>query len=306
MAMGIFLLALMIGESHLNVSQLWTAHDGLAQQVILQLRLPHAINAFVVGGLLALAGTLLQVLLRNPLADPFVLGISGGAAVGNCLAMILGLSFLLQTTAAFLGAIIVMLLVFFISFCARQFSTTRMLLSGVLIAAWCGGIVSLFLTISKETQLRGMLFWLMGDLNSTTISWLGLIILVVGLIMLLVFAKGINCLALGELKAKSLGVNTRSLTLLLFFWSSLFSAMAVTIAGTIGFIGLIIPHIARLFFGSDHRLLLPAALLLGGTFLLLADILSRVIFLPEQIPVGIVMVFIGVPVFLWLCQRITR
>jgi len=304
-------ISLVFALAHGSVSISWSAlwqiligeRSGVAATIVWDLRLPRAGSAFVVGGLLALAGTLMQALLRNPLADPYILGISGGAAVMALVMMLLGLGTVWVKGGALLGALVSMLLVFGLAHGRGQWTSTRLLLTGVVVAAGWGALISFLLAISPERNLRGMLFWLMGDLgheSASTGSWL---LLLTGLMVAFALARPLNLLLRGEWQAAALGVDVRPLRIGLYFLASLLTAMAVTLAGSIGFVGLVVPHILRLLVGADHRVLLPAAVLLGGSLLLLADMLARTLLAPQQLPVGVVTALIGVPVFLWLLYR---
>jgi len=275
----------------------------IESQIIFELRLPRIVAAFIVGALLALAGAVMQTLLTNPLADPYILGVSGGSATGALLTMLFGLGGLWLTLGAFAGAILTIFIVFSLTFGARDHSNNRLLLTGVVISAGWGAVISLILSIAPNTDLRGMLFWLMGDLSGAKDFTIGGGVLLLGAIVLIPMARSLNLLTRGDLSAKALGVETGPLRLQLYFITSLLTATAVTIGGSIGFIGLITPHILRLIIGSDHRLLLPASLLLGGAILVIADTLSRTIIAPQQLPVGVITALIGVPLFLYLLRR---
>jgi iron complex transport system permease protein len=277
--------------------------QGLAGQVVRELRWPRAAAAFVTGGLLSLAGGLMQVLLRNPLADPYVLGVSGGAATGALLSLLLGLGGLWLHGAAFGGALLSILLVFVLAHGRGSWTVSRLLLTGVVIAAGWGAVISFLLAVSPARELRGMLFWLMGDLGHATLPLAGSIMLLAGLLLAFAMGRSLNILAHGELTAASLGIRIQPLRRLLYVTASLLTATAVTIAGNVGFVGLVVPHILRLQGVRDHRILLPAAVLLGGSLLLLADTLSRTALAPRQLPVGILTALIGVPLFLYLLYR---
>jgi iron complex transport system permease protein len=273
---------------------------GLASRVLIDLRWPRTAAAYVTGALLAVAGGLMQILLRNPLADPYVLGISGGAAVGALLMLLLGLGGIWLQGAAFAGALLSMLLVFGLSHGHGSWNISRLLLTGVVVAAGWGAAIGFLLALSPEQDLRGMLFWLMGDLSSATVPVGGFIVLLAGLLAAVASGRSLNLLAHGELVAASLGVSILPLRRLIYVLASLLTAAAVTSAGTIGFVGLIVPHMLRLQGVRDHRVLLPAAALLGGGLLVLADTLARTVLAPRQLPVGILTALIGVPVFLYL------
>jgi len=254
--------------------------------------------------LLALAGALLQVLLRNPLADPYILGVSGGASVGALGAILLGLGGLWITGSAFFGAILSILLVFVLAHERKgSWTPTRLLLTGVVIAAGWGALISFILVISPDTHLRGMLFWLMGDLSQTNTSITGVIVLLAGLLLSLPMARDLNVMVRGDLRASALGIPLNTLRMQIYVISALLTATAVTFAGNIGFVGLIIPHFMRLLGAHDHRILLPACVLMGGSLVIVADTLARTLLAPQQLPVGIVTAIIGVPVFLYLLQK---
>ena len=271
--------------------------------IVRELRLPRALAGFACGGLLALAGALMQVLLRNPLADPYVLGISGGAGVGAMFAILFGLSAAGLNFLAFAGALSAMLIVFGLAHGDGAWTQTRLLLTGVIVAAGCGALIALMLSIAPEHKLRGMLFWLMGDLSQSGTPWIALAVLVAALVASLPFARELNLLARGHDTAQSLGVDVRRLRYSIYAIASLVTAMAVTSAGSIGFVGLIVPHLVRLAIGNDQRLLLPASVLAGGALLTFADTLARTVIAPQQLPVGVLTALIGVPVFLFLLAR---
>jgi len=303
----IFIISLLIGSVDISAKQLlhalWSQDDSLISSVVLELRFPRTVVGFMVGAMLALAGALMQVLLRNPLAEPYVLGVSGGASAAVLIAMLSGLSSFWISGSAFFGAMISMLLVFGLAHGKGDWSPARLLLTGVVIAAGWGALISLILSITQGTQLRGMLFWLMGDLSYAHYTHWALIVLVVCLLVSLMISRNLNILARGELQAATLGVSPKKIRYLVYFLSSLLAATAVTLAGNVGFVGLIVPHAIRLMVGSDHRILLPAAFLLGGCLVMLADCLARTIIAPQQLPVGVLTAIIGIPVFLVLLRR---
>jgi iron complex transport system permease protein len=299
--------ALSVGSMHLGWDGLWRVlsgeQGGLARELVLQLRLPRAVNAFTTGALLALAGALMQILLRNPLADPYVLGISGGSAVAALCAMLLGLTGAVLGAAAFAGAVLSMLLVFGLARGDGEWSQTRLLLTGVIVAAGWGALISFILALAPDAKLRGMLFWLMGDLSNADSMTPGLLALAAGLLLSLPVARALNVLARGELLAGSLGVPVAGLRLHVYLLSSLLTASAVMTAGSVGFVGLIVPNMLRILAGNDMRILLPASALLGGSLLVLADTLARTLIAPQQLPVGVITALLGVPLFLYLLAR---
>jgi iron complex transport system permease protein len=305
-ALGAFALALGVGGVSLGPVAVLQAlvgdGDATPRTIVQGLRLPRALAGFATGGSLALAGALLQVLLRNPLADPYVMGVSGGAAVGALVAMLIGASPWLTPVGAFGGGFLSTIVVFGLARGAGAWSATRLLLTGVIVASGWGAVVALLLSLAPETQLRGMLFWLIGDLSSPAVPWLSLAVLVLGVIIAMPFARDLNALSRGETAAAALGVS-RHLPWLLFALAALLTAVAVTTAGAIGFVGLIVPHAVRLVLGNDQRLVLPASALAGGALLLIADTLARQIVAPAQLPVGVITALIGVPLFLVLLRR---
>ena len=271
--------------------------------LIMDLRLPRALTAFGVGGLLAVAGVLMQVLLRNPLAEPYILGSSGGAAVAALLCMMLGSSSSIVDLAAFGGAMAATLLVFSIAQGTGSWTPTRLLLTGVVLAAGFSAATTLLLALSPDQNLRGMLFWLMGDLSfaysPARSLWLLAAITIAGTLI----ARHLNVLARGELQAAIVGLPVATLRLIIFAVTALATALSVTTVGVIGFIGLVVPHLIRLVVGSDHRIVLPASALAGGSLLIIADTLARTVMAPRQLPVGALTAALGVPLFLILMSR---
>ncbi len=284
---------------------LWTPDGSVDARILHQLRLPRALTAFAVGGLLALAGALMQVLLRNPLGDPYVLGVSGGAAAAVLGAMLLGWGAAWHAPAAFAGALGSMLLVFALGR-AGEWQLPRLLLTGVVVAAGWGALISFVLSLSPPVRLPGMLFWLMGDLSDADAPLLPSATLLAGLGVALTIARDLNLSVHGSARAQALGVEVRRLQIIVYALASLLTAVAVTTAGAVGFVGLITPHMVRLLGGSDHRVLLPGAVLLGGSLLAVADTAARTLAAPLQLPVGVLTALLGVPVFLLLLNRLHR
>jgi iron complex transport system permease protein len=278
--------------------------------IIYQLRLPRVLAAFAVGGLLAMSGALLQVLTRNPLAEPSVLGVSGGASVGALAVLMMGGAGTIWVAGgAWIGAIVVMLLLWLLvgGYSAHP---SRMLLAGVMIATACGAISTLMITFASNVEMPGMIHWLMGDLDSViSLEAVGAILGVWLSVLILVWrlSPKIHLLQLGTDKALTLGVDVSYVQWMMVLLSALSAAAAVSIAGSIGFVGLLVPHLLRAVIvkkhGPDQKFLLPASALLGGTFLVLADMFARTIIAPSQLPVGIITALIGVPSFLWILSR---
>lgn len=285
------------------IDVLLSSADSIPHQIIWQLRLPRVAAAFACGGLLALAGALLQVLLRNPLADPYILGVSGGAAVGALLAMLLGWGLVLTNLASLAGALMAIAIVFGLSFRAGDWNLYRLLLTGVVLSAGCTALTTLILTLAPARDIKGMLFWLMGDISRAeelAPAW-AMLIIVTALAML--FSGSLNVLSLGQMKAKTLGVAVLPLQIGIYFCASLATVSALMLAGAIGFVGLIVPHAVRLLGVSDFRWLLPLSVLAGGSFLTLADTLARTLWAPQQLPVGVLTALLGVPMLLMLLSR---
>ena len=304
------IVALVSGSADISAQQAWQSLAGTApdniRTLVIDLRLPRALTAFGVGGLLAVAGVLMQVLLRNPLAEPYILGTSGGAAVAALLAMMFGLGATIVDFAAFGGAMAATLLVFAIAQGSGSWTPTRLLLTGVVLAAGFSAATTLLLALSPDQNLRGMLFWLMGDLNYAYTParslWLLAAITTAGVVA----ARHLNVLARGDLQAAIVGLPVAGFRLIIFAVTALATAISVTTVGVIGFIGLVVPHLIRIVAGSDHRIVLPASALAGGTLLVLADTLARTLLAPRQLPVGALTAALGVPLFLMLMSRSRR
>ena len=294
--------SLLSGSVDLSFSDLMSYAAGdlpdLQRQVLEDIRLPRTLAAFVTGAALALAGVLMQVLLRNPLADPYILGLSGGAAVGALASIMLGLGGWWLSSTAFVGALISVGVVFGIASRAGSWSTTHLLLTGVVVSAGWGALINLMLSTSASASVQGMLFWLMGDLSQSSVGPAQIGVLVVGAALAMRAARSLNVLVRGDLVAASLGVDIKRLRLSLFFGASLLTVIAVTTAGSVGFVGLVVPHMLRLIGARDHRVLIPFSLLTGGTFLVVADTLARTLLAPQQLPVGVITALIGVPSFI--------
>ena len=310
LAMVSLLGAVASGSADLGVTDSLRALIGQASQpvreLVLELRLPRALTAFGIGGTLAVAGVLMQVLLRNPLAEPYILGTSGGAAVFALIAILLGMSGFFVDLAAFGGAMLATLIVFSVAYGTGSWTPTRLLLTGIVLASGFGAATTLLLALSPDQHLRGMLFWLMGDLSFAYQPGRALLLLALVTAACTLFARHLNVLSRGEVQAAIVGLPVREVRYGIFALASLATAIAVTTVGVIGFIGLVVPHLIRLLTGSDHRLVVPAAALAGGTLLVLADTLARTVLAPRQLPVGALTAAVGVPLFLILMSRSAR
>lgn len=308
-ALASLTLALLFGSAALSPLQvmqaLFSSAPGAEHDIVRGLRLPRALAAFACGGLLALAGVLLQALLRNALADSYILGVSGGASLGALIATTLGLSAVLTSSAALAGALAALAIVFGVTFRNGQWNIYRLLLSGVVLSAGFAALASLLLVSAPAAQVKGMLFWLMGDLSHAEHPVVASVLLLVLTLALVPIAPRLDILALGDAKARSLGVSVTALQLMVFFAAALATVAAVMLGGAIGFVGLLIPHAVRLMGVVRHRLLLPVAALAGGGFLVMADTCARTVMAPQQLPVGIFTALIGVPSMLYLLTRRT-
>jgi iron complex transport system permease protein len=279
---------------------------------LLDLRWSRALTAYSTGASLALAGVMMQALLRNPLADPYVLGISGGTAVGALAAMLFATAAWTVDAAALCGALTVSLLLYALarrdlrSGLAAEGGSSLLLLTGVILSSGCMALVALMLSIAPEGRLRGMVFWLIGDLSGTEARMLPWLVLIAAFVFAVRAARAVNLMAMHGEAAAALGIRVAALRQGLFLCAGALTASAVTGAGSIGFVGLIVPHACRFAFGPDHRLLMPASALAGGTFLVVADTLARTVVAPQQLPVGVLTALIGVPAFLLQLHHIRR
>jgi iron complex transport system permease protein len=304
--LGSFALALLTGSVAVPAAEVLRALLGrpvspVVSAIVLELRLPRALLAFAVGGLLALAGAELQVLLRNPLADPYVLGVSGGAAAAALAGILAGAGFAAVMGDAFVGALVATLLVVLLARLTGPLTPLRLLLTGAVFAAGANALCLLLLSLARAPTLESMLFWLMGGIHAYgTHPLLLLGLLGAALAVLLLEARRLDILLRGPETARALGVRVGALAALLYASSALLTAAAVTEAGMIGFVGLLVPHFARLLGGAGHRRVLPLSALLGGSLLLAAETLAHSALAPRLLPVGVVTALLGVPLFLLL------
>jgi iron complex transport system permease protein len=304
LAAAVFFAALLIGSAGFGLGAALKAlagsGDAATRAVLLGVRLPRVLAAFGVGSLLALSGVLLQALFRNSLADPYVLGVSGGAAVGALLAMMAGAAALMVQSAAVAGALCAVVIVYLL---ARGGGTPRLLLTGVVLASACGALVSVLLSLADSSRVRGMVFWLAGDLEWAVTPWASASAAVFAVLAAVLVARPLNVLAAGELRARSVGLALEAWRNVLFVGCAALTAIAVVSAGTVGFVGLITPHAVRLTFRtSDHRIVAPAAALSGGMLLAVADLVARTCAAPRQLPVGAIMALVGAPLFVALLR----
>lgn len=304
------IVGLLSGSANLSPGEVWRAlwHDdaGPARTIVWELRLPRVLLAFGCGALLAVAGVLLQALLSNPLADPYVLGLSGGSASAALAAMLAGAGAWSVGAAALAGAAATALAVLVLSYRLAGFSMERLLLAGVAMSAGLGALLSVLLLLAPAAAIHGMLYWLMGDLSEGGDPSAIFAVLVAVLAGSLALGPRMDVLALGELKARALGVAVAPVRLAMYLAAAVATAAVVTCAGTIGFVGLVVPHLLRLVGIRRHGWLLPAAAVGGGGFLVIADTVARCAAAPVQLPVGACTALIGVPLLLHLLWRRRR
>jgi iron complex transport system permease protein len=284
--------------------------QGPAGAILLQVRLPRVILGFLVGGGLAVVGVALQALLRNPLADPYILGISSGAALGATVAILLGIGTTVLAISAlplfaFAGGLMSLLVVYRIAATHGRFPVHILLLAGVILNSIFSALIMFITSIMGPNRSFGTMAWLMGTLTAPTYPAMAAlaVYLVTGGLVLIWQAKSLNLMALGEEAALSMGVDVHKVKKIVFFTSALLTGAVVSVSGMIGFVGMIVPHAVRMVIGADHRLLLPASALVGGTFLIAADTVARTVLVPGEIPVGVVTALAGGPFFIFLLMN---
>jgi iron complex transport system permease protein len=292
-----------------DIAQTWS--DGTAT-IVLDIRLPRIILAGLVGAALAVAGATYQGLFRNPLADPYLIGVAQGASLGAVIGFLLPAAWNLTVVGvipmfAFIGAILSTIIVYFLARRGKTLPVTTLILAGVALSALLSSIVS-YLVIFSGNKLHSIIFWLMGSFSGS--EWSSVLIVlpyvVVGTAVIVIFARLLNVMQLDEEQAQQLGVNVESFKLILLAAATLITAASVSFVGTIGFVGIIIPHIVRLIWGADHRYLLPLAILTGAIFMILTDLIARTIMAPTEIPIGVITAICGAPFFLYLLRRRTK
>jgi len=281
-----------------------SAQDAL---IVFSIRLPRILLAMLVGAALGVAGAGYQALLRNPLADPYVLGVSSGAALGAIISLALAARMSVATpVAAFIGATLTIAVVYFLGRRGKQLSPHALLLAGIITASFLSAVITFLMNFLSGRDLRGMAFWLMGDMSNppplALLFWLLLPILGAILAMFML-ASNLNLLLAGEPEARQLGVNVRRTKVIVYLAASLATGVAVSVSGAIGYVGLLVPHLVRLLFGSDYRLLVPVTAFAGAVVLLVADTLARTVIAPTELPVGAVTAVVGAPLFIYLLRR---
>lgn len=279
--------------------------DETAVNIVMKIRLPRVILAFIVGASLAISGAVFQGLLKNPLADPYTLGVSSGAAVGAVLVLFFGVTIFGRLTLpimAILGGLgTIVLVLTFARLIQHRVSMETIILTGIIFSSFLGSLLSLMIALTGE-ELRQIIHWLLGSvaMKGLDYSFMLLPFFIVGSCLLLVSTTELNALSLGEVRAQHLGVHVERRKMLILIAASVLTGSAVAVSGTIGFVGLVVPHATRLLFGTDHRRLLPLSVLFGGGFLILADLVARTIVAPLELPIGVITAMIGAPVFGWI------
>ena len=306
------LLGVVSGSSQFGLKDVWELLSGQSSEtsvigtIIWQIRLPRTLVAALVGGALSLGGLIFQALLRNPLAEPYILGISGGAAIGAISGILMGLArFPGVTFTAFMGSMATLAAILLMSSGRAVMKKDALLLSGVMINAFCSAVIMFLVSITQDARLHNIMFWLMGDLGQLGFKQVMILALTLSPFFFVVFALAhqMNLLLMGKDIARTMGVNVEKVSLFLLIMASLIVSTTVSYCGLIGFVGLVIPHLLRLLLGPDHRILIPACLLGGGAYLVICDIFARVLPQQGEMPAGVITALIGAPLFILLLRR---
>lgn len=314
LALSAIVLSLSVGEISIpfgDLPQVFSEKDSMEYGVLFYIRIPRTLLGFSVGGSLSLAGAILQGVYRNPLVEPYTLGISGGASLGVTFVLVTGFhvaNILILPLAGFLGAFATIFLVYTLSIRNRELNVNRMLLIGVMISFISSSLMMFLMSITSAENIQSIVFWMMGSLNETnqTLITIVVVLSLVCLIVAYLFVMPLNALRLGEERAKHLGVNSNVIIRILFIITSLLTGAAISVAGVIGFVGLVIPHIVRLWVGSDYRIMLIASFLSGSAFLLVCDVLARTIISPNELPIGVITGIVGGVMFILLLSKSKR
>ncbi|NOR75309.1 MAG: iron chelate uptake ABC transporter family permease subunit [Draconibacterium sp.] len=305
------IISLSSGEvkiSWIQLPEIFSDKTSIEYTVLTKIRLPRLILAIAVGGGLSLSGAILQGIYRNPLVEPYTLGISGGAALGVAIAIVFGLhvaSFIILPVSGFIGAMITLFLVYFLSVKKGGLSVNSMLLIGVMVSFVASSAMMFLMSITTTDNLQSIVFWVMGSLDESNMTLINIAFYssIAGLVLTYFFAQPLNALRLGEMRAKHLGINTKVTVKLLFLVASLLTGIAVSVAGVIGFVGLVIPHLVRLIIGNDYRILIGGSFIGGAIFLILSDTIARTIISPNELPIGVITGFVGGLVFIVVLSR---
>ena len=310
-AMAAIVLSLSVGEVAIpfrKLPHILAEKESMEYGVLFYIRIPRTLLGFAVGGSLSLAGAILQGIYRNPLVEPYTLGISGGASLGVTFVLVSGLHLahiLILPIAGFIGAFITIFLVYSLSIRNRELNVNRMLLIGVMISFISSSLMMFLMSITTAENIQSIVYWMMGSLNESNQSLINVVV-ALSLICLTVsylFVMPLNALRLGEERAKHLGVNSNVIIRILFIITSVLTGAAISVAGVIGFVGLVIPHIVRLWVGSDYRIMLIASFLSGSAFLLVCDVIARTIISPNELPIGVITGIVGGIVFILLLSK---
>lgn len=308
---AVVVLSLSIGEISIpykKIPQILADKESMEYGVLFYIRIPRTLLGFAIGGSLSLAGAILQGIYRNPLVEPYTLGISGGASLGVTFAIVTGLhllNILFLPLAGFIGAFTTIFLVYSLSLKKGTLSVNRMLLIGVMISFISSSLMMFLMSITAAENIHGIVFWTMGSLNesNSTMIWAMVILSVVCLLVSYLFVMPLNALRLGEEKARHLGINSNVTIRILFVITSILTGACIAVGGIIGFVGLVVPHIVRLFVGSDYRIMLISSFLSGSVFLILCDVIARTIISPNELPIGVITGIVGGVVFIVLLSR---
>ncbi len=283
--------------------------DPMLDTIIWQIRFPRVLLAALVGAALSLGGLVFQALLRNPLAEPYILGISGGSAIGAIIGILMGFSrFPGVSLTAFAGSIAILLLIIVMSSGQTILRKDALLLSGVMVNAFCAAVIMFLVSMTQDSRLHNIIFWLMGDLSMIDIGHAGILAAIVCPCFILIFwfSNSMNLLLMGKEMAQTLGVNIKVVTVILLVTTSFMVSATVSYCGLVGFVGLVVPHLLRLVFGPDHRVLVPACILGGGAYLVFCDVLARVLPKQGEMPAGVITAMIGAPLFIFLLKKTRR
>ena len=313
--LAVLFAGLSVGSSGGGLKWVWQSiagrmeADSMQNTIIWQIRFPRVLLAALVGATLSLGGLVFQALLRNPLAEPYILGVSGGSAIGAIIGILAGLSrFPGVSMTAFIGSIATLLMILGMSSGQSILKKDSLLLSGVMVNAFCSAVIMFLISMARDSRIHNIMFWLMGDLSMVEIGQVGMLAAIISpcFIVIFWFSNSMNLLLLGKEMAQSMGVNTKAVTVTLLVITSLMVSATVSHCGLIGFVGLVIPHLLRLVFGPDHRILVPACVLGGGAYMVLCDLLARSLPQQGEMPVGVITAMIGAPLFIFLLKRSGR
>jgi iron complex transport system permease protein len=309
MFLGISMGSTTSGIKMVFQSLLKSKADPMLDTIIWQIRFPRVLLATLVGAALSLGGLVFQALLRNPLAEPYILGISGGSAIGAIIGILMGFSrFPGVSFMAFAGSIAILLLILVMSSGQTILKKDALLLSGVMVNAFCAAVIMFLVSMTQDSRLHNIIFWLMGDLSMVDMGHVGILaaILCPCFILIFWFSNSMNLLLMGKEMAQTLGVNIKTVTVILLVTTSFMVSATVSYCGLVGFVGLVVPHLLRLVFGPDHRVLVPACVLGGGAYLVSCDVLARVLPKQGEMPAGVITAMIGAPLFIFLLKKTRR